>query len=167
VIEEEEIMSEQSRGITRKRRGALSSAKNLPNDGQRGRDRGGNRTIRYRTIEVVGNVGHGDERVIVSDFESADEAIGQALALHDARGGYLVVERAETRVVREIGRLDTPRLIVPGSPYYATSPTNDGLYHLRSERGPLPETILFTFDRHARVVMQAIADTAQSGGFPF
>lgn len=78
-----------------------------------------------------------------------------------------MVERVETCVVREIGQSDTPRLVVPGSPYYATSPTGDGIYHLRSERGPLPEAILFTFDRHARVVMQAIADTAQSGDFPF
>jgi len=48
-----------------------------------------------------------------------------------------------------------------------TSPTGDGIYHLRSERGPLPETILFTFDRQACVVMHEIADTAQGGGFPF
>lgn len=160
-------MSEWTQGITRRKRSTLSSAEDVPADGQRGRDRDEDRTIRYRTIEVVENVGHGDERVILGDVESVDEAIGQALALYEARGGYLVVERVEMRVVREIGRPDTPRLVVPGSPYYATSPTGDGIYHLRSERGPLPETILFTFDRHARVVMQAIADTAQGEGFPF
>jgi len=145
----------------------MSFVKSFPDDGQRGRDQGEDRMIRYRTVEMVENVGHGDEWVIVGDFESNEEAIGQALALHEARGGYLVVERVETRVVRQTGRADTPRLIVPGSPYYATSPTDDGIYHLRSERGSLPETILFTFDRQARVVMQAIADTAQGGDLPF
>lgn len=145
----------------------MSFAKGLPDDVQRGRDQGEDKMIRYRTVEMVENVGHGDEWVIVGDFESNEEAIGQALALHEARGGYLAVERVETRVVRQIGRADTPRLIVPGSPYYATSPTGDGIYHLRSERGSLPETILFTFDRQARVVMQAIADTAQGGDLPF
>lgn len=160
-------MGERPQRMTRRERRALSSAEDVPANGQRGRDRNENRTTRYRTIEVVENVGHGDERAILGDVESVDEAIGQALALHEARGGYLVVERVETRVVREIGRPDTPRIIVPGSPYYATSPTGDGIYHLRSERGSLPETILFSLDRQARVVMQAIADTAQGGGFPF
>jgi len=145
----------------------MSFAKGLPDDVQRGRDQGEDKMIRYRTVEMVENVGHGDEWVIVGDFESNEEAIGQALALHEARGGYLAVERVETRVVRQIGQSDTPRLIVPGAPYYATSPTGDGIYHLRSERGSLPETVLFTFDRQARVVMQAIADTAQGGDLPF
>jgi len=130
-------------------------------------NRGAETTIGYRMVELVERIGHGAERRTVGEFGGEEEAIGQALALHTVRGGYLVVEQVETRTVREIGRPDTPRIVVDNSPYYATSPRGDGIYHLRSERGPLPEIVLFTFDRHARVVIQSIADTAKDAGSPF
>jgi len=127
----------------------------------------GGTMIAYRTVEIVENIGRGHERQILCEFETDDEAIGQARALQEARGGHVVIEAVETRVVLEIGTPATPRIVVPGSPYYATSPRGDGIYHLRSERGPLPEKIVFTFDREARVVLRAIADAASDKGLPF
>ncbi len=121
----------------------------------------------YKTIEIVESIGYGKERQLVGEFETEEEAIGQALAVQAARGGYVVVERVETRVVREIGTPATPRIVVPGSPYYATSPRGDGIYHLRSERGPLPKKVVFTFDREAHVVLRAIADAANDHSLPF
>ncbi len=123
--------------------------------------------IAYRTIEIVESIGRGRERQILGEFETDDEAIGQARALQEARGGHVMVEVVETRVVQEIGTPATPRIVVPGSPYYATSPRGDGIYHLRSERGPLPEKVIFTFDREARVVLHAIADAANDHRLPF
>jgi len=143
------------------------AARRRSTDSGRGRARLAHRMIVYRTIEIVERVGQGNERQFLGEFESEDEAIGQARALQEARGGYLVVERVETRVVQEIGTPATPRIVVPGSPYYATSPRGDGIYHLRSERGPLPEKVLFTFDREARVVLRAIADAANDHSLPF
>ncbi len=129
--------------------------------------RNGGTMIAYRTIEIVESIGRGRERQILGEFETDDEAIGQARALQEARGGHVMVEVVETRVVQEIGTPATPRIVVPGSPYYATSPRGDGIYHLRSERGPLPEKVIFTFDREARVVLHAIADAANDHRLPF
>jgi len=121
----------------------------------------------YRTVEVVEHAGHGDNDVITGEFDSEEQAVGQALALHNARGGHLRVERVETRTLRTMGKLSAPRIIAPGSPYYATSPRGDGIYQLRSEHGPLPETILFTFRRQARVIMQALTEASDQSRIPF
>jgi len=123
--------------------------------------------IAYRTVEIVESIGRGHERQILGEFETDDEAIGQARALQEARGGHVMVEVVETRVLLEIGTPATPRIVVPGSPYYATSPRGDGIYHLRSERGPLTEKVIFTFDREARVVLHAIAGVIERGDLPF
>jgi len=127
----------------------------------------GGTMIAYRTVEIVENIGRGHERQILGEFETDDEAIGQARALQEARGGHVVIEVVETRVVLEIGTPATPRIVVPGSPYYATSPRGDGIHHLRSEHGPLPEEVVFTFDREAHVVLRAIADAANDHSLPF
>lgn len=40
--------------------------------------------VTYKTIEVVERAGHGEEAIIVGEFDSEEEAVGQAVALHAA-----------------------------------------------------------------------------------
>ncbi len=123
--------------------------------------------VTYRTIEVVERAGHGEEAIIVGEFESEEEAAGQAMALHDARGGYLRVVRVETRTTREVGMITIPRIVASRSVYYATSPRKDGIYHLKSDRSDLPERIVFTSRNQAGVVMRAIAEAVDNVDIPF
>jgi len=123
--------------------------------------------VTYKTVEVVERAGHGEEAIIVGEFDSEEEAVGQAVALHAARGGYLRILRVSTRTTRQIGTATTPRIVVPGSEYYATSPRDDDIYHLKSDRSDLPERIVFTSRNHAGVVMRAIAEAVDNVDMPF
>jgi len=60
--------------------------------------RNGGTMIAYRTIEIVESIGRGRERQILGEFETDDEAIGQARALQEARGGHVMVEVVDSRL---------------------------------------------------------------------
>jgi len=142
-------------------------AKARPSIGADHRHRTRRLAVTYQTIEVVERAGHGEETIIVGEFDSEDEADGQAIALHDARGGYLRVVRIETRTTREVGIITIPRIVASGSAYYATSPRKDGIYHLKSNDSDLPERIVFTSRSQAGIVMRAIAEAVDNVDVPF